>query len=371
MPYRTNVDTGNDPAEWNGLLWRRSNLDWQAAQRLATIDPQVGFFLYFRNAASIPGHGSFQPGDALFFSGSAAPGVLPGCDLYTKDFFATAYVQANDQRLVNVGCYTLGDGREFFDVACVFAANIGWNHVDGGAKLTFNDNVSAALASGDIQALQSKGIVVLLSILNDHVSTGWSEFSNEVDVRNFVAQVVQCVETYGLDGIDIDDEYSAGTPIADSLAWVTTLLRQALPGKIVSKALWQDSQFFQASWNGHGLAENLSFGWEMSYGCDGASRLDPYLRDGMVKAQLAAGVTLDNYDKSSAEALATFIRSNGFGGIMIFDVGTDSGEALSDISNVLWSQQTISDSRCFHQWLPLERSGAMTGIDQAEPTGSE
>jgi len=352
MPYRTTTDTGNDPADWNGLLWRRSNLEWQSAQRAATIDPRVDYFLYFRTAASVPGQGAFQPGDALFFAGSPSPGALPGCDLYAKDFFATAYVQANDQRLVNTGCYALADGREFFDIACIFAANIGWDHVDGGARLTFNDNVSATLASGDVQVLQSKGMVVLLSILNNHDSTGWSEFSNAVDVGNFVSQVVQCVETYGLDGIDIDDEYSSGTPLPNSLAWVTTLLRQALPDKIVSKALWQDSQYFQASWNGHKLAQNLGYGWEMSYGGDGASRLDPYLRDGMLKAQLAAGVTLDNYDRSSAQALATFIRDKGFGGIMLFDVGTDSEAALSDISNILWNQLTTSNPRCFHQWLP-------------------
>src|SRR4051812_36935172 len=74
---------------------------------------------------------------------------------------------------------------------------------------------------------------------------------------------------------------------------VTTLLRQALPGKIVSKALFRDIQNFGPAWNGHTLTGNLTYGWEMSYfDPNYAGRLQPYVDAGMGKNQLAIGSIL-------------------------------------------------------------------------------
>ena len=118
---------------------------------------------------------------------------------------------------------------------------------------------------------------------------------------------------------------------------VTTLLRQALPGKIVSKALFQDSQYFGPALNGHTLTGNLTYGWEMSYfDPDYAGRLQPYVDAGMGKNQLAIGV---DTGRTHGPAAASFVRQNGYGGIMVFNV-------LSGVSNALYGQNTVAKPGC-------------------------
>jgi hypothetical protein len=184
---------------------------------------------------------------------------------------------------------------------------------------------------------------VLLSVLN-RKPTGWSEFTSEAAAQGFVDQLVAAVDKYGLDGIDIDDEYSAGEPNDTSLAMVTTLMRQAMPGKIVSKALFADSQYLKPTWQGHTLPGNLVYGWEMSYGGDYADRLQPYVRAGMSKSQLAIGVSTDMGNDGAAAA--SFVRQNGYGGIMVFDVTKNSTDYLSGISNALYGQNTVATPGC-------------------------
>jgi len=187
-------------------------------------------------------------------------------------------------------------------------------------------------------------ITVLLTVVNNWSNAGWSEFMNQKAAQWFVDQLVAAVNRFGLDGIDIDDEYSIGTPTNACLAMVTTLLRQALPGKIVSKALFQDSQYFGPTWNGHTLTGNLTYGWEMSYfDSDYAGRLQPYVDAGMGKNQLAIGVDTSRTDGAAA---ASFVRQNGYGGIMVFNVTKDSTSYLSGISNALFGQNTVAKPGC-------------------------
>jgi hypothetical protein len=84
-------------------------------------DPNIGFFFYCRGVLVLDGHPQFNPGDAMFFSGAPWPGSAPQADIYQKDVFTTAYVGVNTDSLANAGCYTLADGRQFFDFAAVFA----------------------------------------------------------------------------------------------------------------------------------------------------------------------------------------------------------------------------------------------------------
>ena len=191
--------------------------------------------------------------------------------------FNVAYVDVNRNNFANVGCYTLPDGTQLFDIACIFAANI--NDDNGRPVLYFNPQVSAVLnESDDVKNLQALGIKVLLTVLGNHQNAGWSCFSDQATAADFANQLAECVEHYGLDGIDIDDEYSACETNDTSLIMVTYEMRQAMPNKILSKALFDDIDYFQSSWHNVVLAETLTNGWEMSYGDpDGAGRLAPGL----------------------------------------------------------------------------------------------
>lgn len=259
--------------------------------------------------------------------------------------FNVAYVEVNSNDFANVGCYTLPDGTQLFDIACIFAANI--NDDNGRAVLSCNPQVSAVLKSGDVNNLQSLGIKVLLTVLGNHQNAGWSCFTDQADAADFANQLAECVAQYGLDGIDIDDEYSACEPNDTSLIMVSYEMRQAMPGKIVSKALFDDIEYFQSSWNDMTLAETLTTGWEMSYGNpDGEERLKPYIKAGMNENNLALGVGQGYTRPSDVTKLTKYAQKAGVGGMMVYNVTNDSEDFLSYVSQVESGDPTIAKPGC-------------------------
>ncbi len=167
------------------------------------------------------------------------------------------------------------------------------------------------------------GITVLLTILGAHTQTGWSQFTDQSTAQNFVNYLnSQVVRLYGLDGIDIDDEFSSGPVNNSSLAMVTTLMKQSMPGKLITKALWGDHDRFTANWNGNTLGANLDYGWEMSYysAGDANSRLGFYTSY-MKKSQLCLGFSAERryhskWSQYGPQAATTI--SEGYAGGMMF-----------------------------------------------------
>ena len=81
---------------------------------------------------------------------------------------------------------------------------------------------------------------MLLSVLN-RKPTGWSEFTSEAAAQGFVDQLVAAVDKYGLDGIDIDDEYSAGVSVErTSHDWFSCAMIRATRESILN-AGWRSS----------------------------------------------------------------------------------------------------------------------------------
>jgi len=163
-------------------------------------------------------------------------------DVPTKDGpTSIAYVEVNNDELRNVGRYRLENGANAFDVAIIFAANIN-RDADGDAVLYANENVQRTLddAATQIRPLQAKGIKVSLSILGNHQGTGIANFPTQAAAEDFAAQVSATVARYGLDGVDLDDEYSDygtdGTPQPNqqSIGWLVSALRADMPGKLIS-----------------------------------------------------------------------------------------------------------------------------------------
>ncbi|HEU0099251.1 MAG TPA: glycosyl hydrolase family 18 protein [Allosphingosinicella sp.] len=331
-------------ADWSNFLRTESNHTPASAQRRARADPEIGFFFFCREYLDLGSKGQFNAGDAVFFSGEPWPGSAPQCDLYRKRAMTTGYVEVNANNPANIGCFSLQDGQPLFDFACIFAANIGVGP-DGKALLTFNPQVDAVLNRSDVVArLQDQGVSVLLSVLNNWQNAGWSCFTEYSQAEAFADQLAQCVNRYRLDGIDIDDEYSSCALQPDSLIMAAHAMNRAMPGKIVTKALWSDHSYFQRSWNGITLAQTLTYGWEMSY--DGDIRvLTPYVDAGMRPAQLLLGINSPT-DPRQAFDLSAQIAAQGFGGIMVFSVTTQSAALLSGISGGLYNQHTLVAPDC-------------------------
>jgi hypothetical protein len=258
-------------------------------------------------------------------------------------------VNPKDATFANAGCFALADGPPFFDFAVLAAANINADS-SGTAQLSLNDQMAYTLENtGTVKSMQSQGITVLLCVLGNWQNAGWSCFTDYPSAQAFAQQLASCVSQYGLDGIDIDDEYSQCATNNTSLIMVTSALKALLPaGKIISKALWQDGQYFSASWEGKTLAQQLSYGWEMSYGSGGTQqRLAPYLGWGMTKAQLALGVQSGEGDTGS---LAQDVLSNGYGGMMLYTANNNDSQTidtLNAISTVFYNESTAVTTGCW------------------------
>lgn len=180
---------------------------------------------------------------ALAATALAAAGLAPAtaATAASTDPLTVAYVEVNSNELRTVGDYELADGSNAFDVAIIFAANI--NSDGGAAALHLNDQVTATLENADtqIRPLQDKGIKVTLSLLGNHQAAGFANFPSPAAAAAFADQVAAVVAQYGLDGVDIDDEWvsygSSGVPAADadSARWLVEALDAKLPaGSIIS-----------------------------------------------------------------------------------------------------------------------------------------
>lgn len=221
-----------------------------------------------------------------------------------------------------IKCFTLTDGSPAFDIISVFAANIRTMT----APFTCNNGtISKALESSAIGELQDAGIAVLISFLGDHTEAGWSTFTSWDQAQAFARALNEnYVSKYGLDGIDIDDEYSNGSPNSTSLVMVTTAIRQEMPDKILSIASYGGSPVLQPDcWNetftppggsARRAADSITYLWDMSYG-GSAIVLERYEPFGFRKDQLFCGV-----NGSDGKKVAEEVKSGCWGGVMLFDL---------------------------------------------------
>lgn len=233
--------------------------------------------------------------------------------------------------------YTLADGAPAVTDVCIFAANyaadtvpfLRANNDDPPTTDPFNPNIQAALDSGAVAALRAKGLRVYLTVMNGHKPVGWSEFGPDQPVEPFVDYLAtDVVDAYGLSGIDIDDEYSSGQPNDTSLIRVTTAMRARMPDALLTKALFDDLPYFDASWEGHTLAETLTYGWEMSYWETAQAALPPYVAAGMAASALSKGYSPSQWP-SDLDTQVAWLRDQGYGGVMVFDFQSEQGQALA------------------------------------------
>ncbi|OII21006.1 chitinase [Curtobacterium sp. MCBA15_016] len=251
-----------------------------------------------------------------------------------------AYVEVNNDQLANVGRYQLANGANAFDVAIIFAANINWN--GSKAVLYNNDKVQATLdaAATQIKPLQAKGIKVSLSILGNHQGAGIAHFPTQAAAADFASQVTATVTKYGLDGVDLDDEYSDygtnGTPQPNqqSIGWLITALRAQMPGKLISfYDIGPASSSLSSS--SSTIGSKLDYAWNPYYGTYSAPSIP-----GLGKAKLsAAAVDIQNTAQSTAVSLAQRTKADGYGVFMTYNLPDgDVSSYVSSMTQVLYGQ---------------------------------
>jgi hypothetical protein len=120
----------------------------------------------------------------------------------------------------------------------------------------------------NVQQLQAAGIKVLLTLVGSS-GFGWDGISDGAAFAQWIKTNV--IDAYGLDGIDIDDEFS-GLSNTQSFMSAIGNLRSVLSASLITKALWDDRQYFTtpvpigAPNAGKYLGQLLDFASSMAYG---------------------------------------------------------------------------------------------------------
>jgi hypothetical protein len=271
---------------------------------------------------------------------AAATGV-PETGSVPTDPVSIAYVEVNSNDLANVGRYTLEDGSPAFDVAIIFAANINFDGTN--AYLHLNEQVQATLddAATQIRPLQEKGIKVTLSLLGNHQAAGFANFPSQAAAEAFADQVADVVETYDLDGVDIDDEWVAygtgSTPPAnpDSAVWFVDALGEKLPDDslITLYDIGETAETLQQA--PAATLDTLDYIWNPYYG-----QFDPPQFPTVDRSRLgAAAVDLNQTPVSLAADLAARTVSEGFGVLVSYDLRAgDHSAYVSAVTRELYGQ---------------------------------
>ncbi|GAA4912633.1 endo-beta-N-acetylglucosaminidase H [Mucilaginibacter defluvii] len=261
---------------------------------------------------------------------------------------SVCYVEVNYNDIRNVGNYKLTTGEQLFDIGIIFAANINYNTSTQTAQLYFNPQVTNVLTNRNtyVQPLQDRGIKVLLSILGNHQGAGICNFPNQAAAQAFAQQLANAVNTYNLDGIDFDDEYSdygvngTGQPNSSSFVYLVTALRQLLPNKIISFYFYGPAAS-RLSYNGVTVGSKINYSWNAIYGTYSVPSVP-----GLSAANLGpAAIDIQATSSATAANLATQTVNNGYGIYLTYNLpNTDVHTYLSSFSNQLYGKATVYDT---------------------------
>lgn len=256
-----------------------------------------------------------------------------------------AYVEVNNNSMLNVGKYELAQGGgNVFDIGVIFAANINYDTATKSAYLYFNPNVQNVLdhVSTQVRPLQAKGIKVLLSILGNHQGAGFANFPSQQAAAAFAKQLSDAVTKYGLDGVDFDDEYAeygtngTGQPNASSFVHLVTALRAAMPTKLIS--LYNiGPAASRLSYGGVDITSKFNYAWNPYYGTWGVPNI------ALPKSGLSpAAVQIAATSAGTAAGLAQRTVSEGYGVYLTYNLGAaDSHTYISSFTKPLYGQDAV------------------------------
>lgn len=271
-------------------------------------------------------------------------------DNVTKDGpKSVVYIEVNSHNLLNAGAYTLaGSGKQYFDMAIIFASNINYDAQADKAVLYHNPNVTEVLTNKDkyIKPLQDKGMKVLLSVLGNHQGVGFANFTSRAAAKNFAEQLDHAVRTYNLDGIDFDDEWAKygnnGQPYPNDSSFVMLVqeTRKLMPDKIITLYdIGEAAQFDE--WKGMRVGDYINYSWQAFYGNYSAPQIAG-LDDKVKLGPAAVWINQQPFDPSTAASLATQTIQDGYGIFLHYDLRQEDASAyLSAISEQLYGEKVV------------------------------
>ncbi len=159
-------------------------------------------------------------------------------------------VETNDTNPLNALDFVLENGKYFYDYVILFSGNINYKQDENRVYVSNNSGIQLLLDRREefLVPLQNKGIKVLLGLLGNHDASGLAQLSDK-GCKQFADDVKSVVETYDLDGVFYDDEYSNSPDLSNDLfaspsparaARLMWEVKQRLPEKINGAFIWGD-----------------------------------------------------------------------------------------------------------------------------------
>lgn len=252
----------------------------------------------------------------------------------------TVYVETNDINPLNMGEYYFCNTNPkdyVVDHVVLFASNI--RGTASTVQLYHNPNQTYILnhASTLVKPLQDKGIKVLLGLLGDHTGVGFANLST-AQINSFAQQIVTCINTYGLDGVDFDDEYAEygkisglPSPSGANFSMLIQRLRQLMPNKLITAFHYG----YAGSFNTTAL-NAIDYMWPNF----GSGYSAPSGFSNSKWASMSIQYT-DNYPSGSEIAAAAQNYGN-YGAIMMFNVrNSDASGTMNNFAAYVWGGKMV------------------------------
>ena len=197
-----------------------------------SIPEKCRYAMYFINDKRGGGGGSEgRPGQSNTYKGDGAVKLV-------------MYMEVNDENPLNILELKLkNSGKLLFDELVIFSANINARS-NGKPYVHLNDQVTELLEKSEqlIQPLRKQGVKVILSILGNHDQAGVAKLT-DAGAKDYAQQLKTMIDTYKLDGVSFDDEYTksggggqwiAGSSSGRQASRLLYECKKAMPDKIVT-----------------------------------------------------------------------------------------------------------------------------------------
>lgn len=258
----------------------------------------------------------------------------------TKTPKLTVYIQTKDINPLNMGeYYFTGTDEQVVDHVILFASYIHGTALT--AKLYHNYTQKYILDNANtlVKPLQDKGIKVLLGLLGDYTGVGFANL-NYIQRESFAQQVADCVATYGLDGVDFDEEFAkygaiTGTlpPSGENFSLLIQRLRELMPDKLITAKYY--GYAYSVDQAGKDVLDYL---WP-NFGSDYDAPMGfPESKWASMSIHYTNGYPSGSQIQSQADGYY-----DGYGAIMMFDLRNDDASGImNNFAPYVWGGKTVS-----------------------------
>lgn len=269
--------------------------------------------------------------------------------------------EVNDTNpLTNLNFTLKESGKPLVDMVILFSANINYDRAAKKVYVHNNENVQHLLDNKEkyLKPLQDKGIKVILGILGNHDESGISNLADNT-AKAFAQELKAVCDTYQLDGVFFDDEYSKYQspppvgfvyPSRDAAARLCYETKKAMPNKLVTVYVYSNTSSFPNRVEGADAGSFVDYAIHDYGGSYDLSSNYP----GLSKSRMALYSQEFNRGYYASESDLAKLRSGGYGAHMIFAMDPNRGNFLSKqlpamqrIAKTLFDDELVYDNKPF------------------------